>query len=140
MKLWSERKIPCRVIIMINFKLVRVIELFALLPSLHHITRLPSSLFKTLTFSCWHQSGYPKPNYKKFLWIIWLKQVGFLDNTPIFITKLQKKVHITLHPARDFSLASIFHSRVTFICANLAAQQIYRWIKKTVDRVYYYKF
>ena len=44
----------------------------------------------------------------KFLWILWLKQVGFLDNTPIFIT--------------------------------LAAQQIYRWIKKTVERVHYYKF
>jgi len=37
-------------------------------------------------------------------------------------------------------LASICHSRVTFIFANLAAQQIYRWIKKTVERVYYYKF
>ena len=45
----------------------------------------------------------------------------------------------TLHPAREFSLASIFHSRVTFIVANLAAQQIYRWIKKTVERVHYYK-
>jgi len=139
MKLWSERKIPCRVIIMINFKLVRVIELFALLPSLHLITRLPSNLFKTLTFSCCHQYGYPKRNYKKFLWILWLKQVGFLDNTLIFITKLQK-MHFTLHPAREFSLASIFHSRVTLKFTNLAAQQIYRWIKKTVERVHYYKF
>ena len=48
-------------------------------------------------------------------------------------------MHFTLHPAREFSLASIFHSRVTFIFANLAAQQIYRWIKKTVERVHYYK-
>jgi len=38
-------------------------------------------------------------------------------------------VEFTLHPAREFSLASIFHSRVTFIFENLAAQQIYRWIK-----------
>ena len=29
----------------------------------------------------------------------------------------------TLHPAWEFSLASIFHSRVTFIFANLAAQK-----------------
>ena len=63
----------------------------------------------------------------------------FLENTPICITKL-KKVHFTLHPAREFSLASIFHSRVTFIFANIAAQQILRWIKKTVERVHYYKF
>jgi len=49
-------------------------------------------------------------------------------------------VDFTLHPAREFSLASIFHSRVTFIFANLAAQQIYRWIKKTVEHVHYYKF
>jgi len=39
-------------------------------------------------------------------------------------------MHFTLHPAREFSLASIFHSRVTFIFANHAAQQIYRLIKK----------
>ena len=68
------------------------------------------------------------------------KASWFFDNTPFFITKLQKKMHFTLHPAREFSLASIFHSRVTFIFAILAAQQIYRWIKKTVERVHYYKF
>ena len=50
MKNRSEIKIPCRVIIMINFKLVCVIEIYALLPSLHHITRLPSNLIKILTF------------------------------------------------------------------------------------------
>jgi len=42
-------------------------------------------------------------------------------------------LNFTLHPAREFSFASIFHSRVTLIFANLAAQQIYRWIKKTVE-------
>jgi len=89
MKLWSERIIPCRVIIMINFKLVRVIELFALLPSLHHITRLPSNLFKTLTFSCWHQKGYPKLNYKTFLWIIWLFKSKLVFLIIRNITKLQ---------------------------------------------------
>jgi len=51
------------------------------------------------------------------------KASWFFDNTPIFINKLQK-VHFT---TREFSLASIF-------------QQIYRWSKKTVERVHYYKF
>jgi len=116
MKLWSERKIPCRVKIMINFKLVCVIELFALLPSIHHITRLPSNLIKTLTFSCWHQLGYPKLNYKKFLWILWLKQVGFLDNTPIFITKLQKSAFYSapctgIFSRFDFSFPCNFYIR-----------------------------
>jgi len=49
-------------------------------------------------------------------------------------------VDFTLHPAREFSLTSIFHSRVTFIFTDLAAQQIYRWIKKIEERVHCYKF
>ena len=57
-----------------------------------------------------------------------------------FHNQIEQKVHFTLHPAREFSHASIFHSRVTFIFADLAAQQIYRWIKKTLERVHYYKF
>ena len=39
------------------------------------------------------------------------------------------------------SLQGNFLSRlITFIFANLAEQQIHRWIKKTVERVHCYKF
>ena len=70
------------------------------------------------------------------------KQVCFLYNTPIFITKLHNSGFYSAACTRIFSRFdfSIFHSRVTFIFANLAAQQIYCWIKKTVERVHYYKF
>ena len=121
MKNRSERKFPCSVQITVPFcNLVMKIGV---------LSRKPT---------CFSHRTH-KNSYKMFLWILWLKQVGFLDNTPIFITKLQK-MHFSLHPAREFFLASTFHSRVTFIFANLAAQQIYRWIKKTVERVHYYKF
>jgi len=86
-------------------------------------------VLETLTEFKWnhqHHVGINKVTrnflIRVFLWILWLKQVGFLDNTPIFITKLQK---CGFYSARECSLASIFHSRVTFIFTNLAAQQIY---------------
>ena len=114
---------------MINSKRVRVIQLFALLPSLHHMTRRPSNSIKTLTFSILASIRLPNTLfYDIVLWILWLKQVGFLDNTPIFKLKWQNCLFYSapcmgIFSRFDFSIPCNFYIRKSCGTTNIPLNQ-----------------